>query len=238
MSGSGQGMLGLIGELAATGTARAVVVIRHGAREFVAGRHDLENPLTDAGRAAAHAFGTGLPPGFALRGYASPVVRCHETAALALAGYQAGGGAITRVRPMEGLGVFYTLDQMRMFRLMQAAGGLGGFVERWFAGSIPADVMLDADVAARAIARLLRDRLLAATGPAVGGVAVGEPRAGAGLDLLVSHDITLALLRHQLLGQAWDAVAPVAFLDGIVVYARAGEVWVASPHGAPRVLRV
>ena len=225
-----QGMLGLLHDLAGKGVGSVVVMIRHAAREFVEGRHDLENPLTDAGRDASRAFGAGLPAGFALRGYASPVARCHETAALALEGYRATGGAATRVRPMEGLGVFHTLDQMKMYRIMQAAGGLGGFMARWIGGDVPEDVMLDADAAARAIARLMRGKLRTA--------AADAPSPAPGLDLLVSHDITLALLRDRLLGQAWDAVGPVAFLDGIAVYTADGGVWVASPHGAPRALAV
>ena len=235
MSGDGEAMLGLLSELAASGVDRAVVMIRHGAREFVPGRHDLENPLTDAGRAAARAFGGALPVGYEVRGYASPVERCKETASLVLAGYQDGGGATTRVRPMEGLGVFYTLDQMKMYRIMQAAGGLGAFLDEWTSGKLGEDVMLHADLAARAIARLMRDKLLSGTSA---DTQARSPRTRGGLELLVSHDMTLGLLRHQLLGQTWTDVGPVAFLDGVAVFARDNAVWIASPHGEPRQLPV
>ncbi len=199
--------------------------MRHSAREFVPGKHDLLNPLTDEGRAGARAFGAALPAGFRWRGYASPADRCRETAALALDAHAARGGEAARVRPVEGLGVFYALDQMKMFRIMQAAGGLGPFLSRWVAGDVGHDVMLDADLAAASIGRLLRTKL-------------DELHAadGAGADLLVSHDMTLGLVRDRLLAQSWNSVGPVEFLDGIVAWRSGESTWLQSPHGAPVAL--
>lgn len=217
----GKGVVALLAELAARGIGRKVVLIRHSAREFVPGRHDLENPLTDEGRAGARAFGAALPAGYRWRGYASPADRCRETAALALDAHAARGGSTLRVRPVEGLGVFYSLDQMKMFRAMQAAGGLGLFIDRWVAGAVGHDVMLDADLAAAAIGRLMRQKL-------------DEPlEDGAAADLLVSHDMTLGLVRDRLLGQTWERVGPVEFLDGVVAYRDRDETWLQSPHGDP-----
>ncbi len=51
-------------ELRDAGVRRAVAAVRHSAREFEPGRHDLENPLTEEGRACARAFGKALPPLF------------------------------------------------------------------------------------------------------------------------------------------------------------------------------
>ena len=222
----GTGMVALLADLAARGVARKVVLVRHSAREFVPGRHDLLNPLTDEGRAGARAFGAALPAGFRWRGYASPAERCQETASLALAAHAARGGEVARMRPVEGLGVFYALDQMKMFRTMQAAGGLGPVLARWVAGEVGHDVMLDAALAAAAVGRLMNtklDELHAAATP--------------GADLLVSHDMTLGLVRDRLLGQSWEAAGPVAFLDGIVAWREGGETLLQSPHGGPVVLR-
>ena len=216
----GQRTVDLLAELAAAGVQRKVVLLRHSAREFVAGRHDLENPLTDAGRSAAWAFGAALPTGFRWRGYASPAERCQETASLVLQAHAQGGGRIARVRPMEGLGVFYVLDQMKMFRIMQSAGGLGPFLGRWIGGEIGPDVMLDAHVAAHAIGRLLLQKL-------------DDPGSdSASADLLVSHDMSIGLVRHCLLGQSWEAVGAVQFLDGLIAYRDQAGSWLVSPHGA------
>ena len=45
----------------AQGAKRAVLLMRHSAREYRRDIHDLENPLTDAGRALAARFGAALP---------------------------------------------------------------------------------------------------------------------------------------------------------------------------------
>ena len=66
----------------AEGVERAVLLMRHSAREYRRDIHDLENPLTDAGRALAARFGAALPD-VNLRGYSSPVTRCRDTALLA-----------------------------------------------------------------------------------------------------------------------------------------------------------
>lgn len=221
----GQAMATLLAELAAQRVRRKVVLIRHSAREFVPGRHDLLNPLTDEGRAAARAFGERLAQGYRWRGYASPAERCVETASLALAAHAQAGGLTSRVRPVEGLGVFYVLDQMKMFRAMQAAGGLGPFLTQWTRGQVGSDVMLDADVAAGALARLLRSKL----------AEPGEDDDRA--DLLVSHDMTLGLVRDRLLNQHWDAIGPVEFLDGVVAYATPEGEYLRSPHGPAVRLR-
>ena len=93
------------------GIEHAVVLMRHSAREYAPEKHDLENPLTEPGRAYAHRVGMTLPKHLTLRGYASPPHRCMETAELVLAGHAEDGGAVTRHRPLEALGVFYVLDK-------------------------------------------------------------------------------------------------------------------------------
>ena len=109
----GDAALALMERTAARGAHHSVVLMRHSAREYAPDRHDLDNPLTAQGRAWALAFGEGLPKASTVRGYASPPERCRETAALVLEGHQRGGGAVTRHRPLEALGVFYALDQRK-----------------------------------------------------------------------------------------------------------------------------
>lgn len=204
------------------GDARhAVVLMRHSAREFAPDRHDLENPLTAHGRERARDLGGRLPKALTLRGYASPPERCMETAALILEGHEHGGGPVTRHRPLEALGVFYALDQMKMWKAMTAAGGLVPFIGEWVGGRTPADVMMPAELAARLILKVLASKL-------------EQPVAQAQLDLCVSHDMTLYLLREVLLDE--PAHGPeVGFLDALVLYPDAGgSLWFASHHGSPQ----
>lgn len=202
------------------GARHAVVLMRHSAREYAADRHDLDNPLTAEGRERALALGAGLPKAFTVRGYASPPERCMETAALVLEGHRQEGGAVTRHRPLEALGVFYALDQMKMWKAMQAAGGLVPFVDDWVRGRPPADTMIPAADAASMLLRVLEAKLR-------------QPVADEQLDVCVSHDMTLYLMREALLGEPAASVA-VNYLDALVLYEQGGNLWLTSQHGEPR----
>ena len=119
------------------GVDRAVLLMRHSAREYRRDIHDLENPLTEEGRALAARFGTQLPD-VNLRGYSSPVKRCTDTGTLAIGASSAAGrgGVVSRVRDVEAFGVFYALDQIRMWKGLRDAGGLANYVGGWFAGDV------------------------------------------------------------------------------------------------------
>jgi broad specificity phosphatase PhoE len=217
---SGDPALALIERFAGEGIEHAAVLMRHSAREFSPDVHDLVNPLTDEGRQLCLRFGAALPPGFTLRGYASPAARCMETAALILEGQRDRGGRVTRHRPVEALGVFYALDQMKMWRGMHAIGGMTAYLEAWFAGGVPRDAMMPADLAARLVLEVVVGKLAAQPAPAQ-------------LDLCVTHDMTIALVRDQLLGEP-VAGPEVQFLDALIAFRRDGRLWLASHHGEPR----
>lgn len=219
MAVPGDSTVQLLNGLFQDGVESAVVLMRHSAREFTPGRHDLANPLTEEGRELARRLGAQLPGGLKVRGYASPPERCMETAELVLAGYASAGGQVTRHRPVEALGVFYALDQMKMWQVMQAAGGMVPFLEAWFAGDVPQDAVMPSRLAAALVVRLMTDKLSAMAGQRQ-------------LDVCVSHDMTLHLVRDRLLGQSVREVE-VDFLDGLVAFERSGARWLASHHGEP-----
>jgi hypothetical protein len=220
MSGEyGDSTIALVRRVLGEHSPHAVALMRHSAREFAPGRHDLENPLTPEGRDLAVRLGSLLPKEATVRGYASPPARCMDTAELVLAGHREGGGAVTRHRPVEALGVFYALDQMRMWKGLTAAGGLVPFVQDWVRGAAPVDAMMPADIAAGLILQVLAARL-------------GEPVGAPQVDICVSHDMTLYLMREVLLGQPASA-AEVRFLDALVLFERDGDYWLASHHGDP-----
>jgi hypothetical protein len=218
----GAATLDLVERLIGRGIRHGVVLMRHSAREFAPDRHDLENPLTAEGRALALDLGAKLPKHLLIRAYASPPERCMETAALVLEGHRRGGGAATRHRPLEALGVFYALDQMKMWKGMNAAGGLVAYLGAWVRGEVPPDAMIPAGVASRLILRVLAEKLR-------------QPVAGQQLDLCVSHDMTLYLLREVLLDEPASGPA-VGFLDALVVFEDREGLWMTSHHGEPRLL--
>ncbi|HKI73033.1 MAG TPA: histidine phosphatase family protein [Pseudomonadales bacterium] len=217
--------LELIDTLLAEGVRHIALLMRHSAREFATGKHDLLNPLTDEGRELARQMGAGLPTQLLVRAYSSPAERCVETADLILEGHANAGGKITRNRPAEALGVFYILDQMRMYKAMQAAGGQVPLLEQWFEGEVGVDVMIPPGIAARLVAGFAAKRF---------DDVIGEPQ----LDLLVSHDMTLYTIRDRLLHQPASRHGDVNFLDGIAIYRQDGELFIRSHHGVALPLDV
>ena len=201
----GDSTLALVAEVLGEGVEHAVLLMRHSAREFEPGHHDLENPLTDQGRDLARRLGARMDKRLCLRGYSSPAERCIETSALILEGHRDGGGATTRHRPIEALGVFYVLDQMKMYKAMMEADGQLEFLERWYRGELAGDVMIPADVAARLAARVAAEKLR-------------QPLGGPQLDVCVSHDMTVYLIRDRLLGERSAELGEVRFLDALIMY--------------------
>ena len=217
---AGDGASELIQEVFAGGIDHAAVLLRHSAREFNRDVHDLSNPLTGEGRELCERFGARLDKTLTLRGYASPVARCAETAELIMNAHRARDGVGTRCRPVEGLGVFYVLDQMKMWRAMRQAGGLVGLLQAWFDGGAPDDAMMPAELAAKLVLRVMTGKL-------------ATPVAKPQLDLLVSHDITLHVVRNRLLGEPADG-PEIEFLDALVAYRRDDAWWLRSRHGPAR----
>ena len=93
---------------------------------------------------------------------------------------------------------------------------------RFWAGFLAA-VLVVAGLAAATVLRLMHARL-------------AEPVASPQVDLCVSHDMTLYLMREVLLGEPADG-PEVGFLDALVLYERDGTLWMRSHHGEPREVR-
>lgn len=219
----GQATAAMVDAAVADGMRNGVLLMRHSARTFDRSIHDLLNPLTEHGRMLCRQFGDALPKDFALRGFASPPERCLETAEIAIATHEAAGGAGGRTRPVEALGVFYALDQQKMWKGLQAADGLADYVGQWFAGDVPTDAMMPADLAVQMLLRVLGAKLETSSA-----AAAGTP--GATLDLCVTHDMTVYTMRH---GVGLESVAgpEVEFLDGLLLFERDGERLMRSQHG-------
>ena len=215
----GETSVELVNQLAEEGVEHIVLLMRHSAREYAPGKHDLLNPLTDEGRTLARKMGNGLPKSFTLRGYTSPAERCIETASLIMSGHKANGGIILRNRVVEALGVFYVLDQMKMFMSMNDAGGLVTFLQRWFKEDLPQDILMPADIAARLIGQVAQEKLT-------------QRGENPQLDILVSHDFTLFTIKDRLLGQNTNEYPEVNYLDGIAFFKRGGKTFIQSHHEA------
>jgi hypothetical protein len=142
-----------------------------------------------------------------------------DTAQLCLDGHAAEGGSVTRVRPVEGLGVFYVLDQMKMYRVMRDMGTLPQFVSAWSESTIPEDALIPAQNAAQILMRVVTEKL-------------NQPVAEKQIDVCVSHDLSLYLVRDRLLRESSDQ-GPVEFLDALVAFRRDDRVWLQSARTTP-----
>ena len=122
-----------------------------------------------------------------------------------------------RTRALEALGVFYVLDQMKMYMAMQESGGMLPLLEKWFSGRIAEDIMMSPDVASRILGRLIKEKLM---------VGAKLPQ----LDILVSHDFTLFTIKNHLLGQTIDQYPAVDYLDGIAFFIKDQKIFAQSHH--------
>ena len=104
---------------------------------------------------------------------------------------------------------------------MRDAEGLAPFVERWVQGALPVDAMIPAGMAAELMARAALHRLETAL------PANGRPH----VDVCVTHDLSLMMLKATMLDEPPEAY-PVAYLDAVVLYERAGRWHLRSVHGA------
>lgn len=212
----GQATVRLVEEGVAEGMQRGVLLMRHSARTFDRSINDLDNRLTEHGRQLCRNMGAALPKHLHLKGYASPPERCVETAQLVIAAHGDGGGGAGRTRPAEGLGVFYALDQQKMWKGLSLAPDMAAYIEQWFRDDVPADALMPAPLAVKLVLRILLAKLDAA--------------AHGHLDVCVSHDFTVLMTRH---GVGLESVAgpDVEFLDGLLLFEKDGRTVLRSHHG-------
>lgn len=202
----------LLDTLATLPSAPAVAaVMRHAAR------HPIANPaepalaeITADGAKAATEFGARITGFDRLRLFHSPVKRCGQTAACIAAGAARAGLAADLVGAREEIGIDYIFDQPEAGRLTILHGD--HFVRLWIDGKIPTSVVRSARTLVRRHADFVTARL---SDPAGG---------GRRLDLHVSHDWNIILLREVLLAVRHEEAGWLTFLDGVAFAAEAGGI--------------
>ena len=205
----GYELLDTIAELKSAPAVAAVM--RHAAR------HPIANPaeptlaeITANGAKAAAEFGARLTGFDRLRLFHSPVKRCGQTAACIAQGAAAAGLAVELVGAREEIGVDFILDQPEAGRLTVLHGD--HFVRLWVEGKIPTTVVRPAQALAARQTAFVTARLR-------------EPTAGGRrLDLHVSHDWNIIVLRELLLQVRLEDAGWLTFLDGVTFAADAGGV--------------
>jgi hypothetical protein len=145
-----------------------------------------------------------------VRLFHSPVKRCRQTAECVARGAQKAGLTVEHLGPETALGVDYILDLAEAGRLTTLHGD--HFVRLWQDGQIPPKVI-------RATKQIAETKLVYLARK------LQEPGlSGRRLDLHVSHDWNILVLRELLLGVLHEEAGWLNFLDGLAFSLSAGRL--------------
>ena len=184
----------------------AAAMLRHAERfRILDPREPTLAEITPAGAATAEDFGRRVRGFDRVRIFHSAVKRCRQTAECIARGVAANGLAAEVAGPQAELGVGYISDQLEIARLSELHGEY--FVRLWFAGQLPPSLIRPAAVLAAEQLALLHARLLEPS--------PGERR----LDLHVSHDWNVLVLREHLLQVRHEDTGWLTYLDGVAFQA-------------------
>ena len=202
---------GMIEQILRESRGRPVAaLLRHAAREEITdARSALEALLTPAGRAAAEAFGSGLPVDRPVRIFHSPVERCRQTAVHMAEGFRQAGGRTGGVRESEILGGPYVIDPEALLDLLVRMDPRT-FMQAWSGGGIDKTVLWPLrDTAVQTLQFILSTL---------------EGPAKNALDIHVTHDVNIMIV----LTLAWDLASDwrdwPGYLEGLLISTEGEEV--------------
>jgi hypothetical protein len=191
--------------------APAAVIMRHAARYQIANSaQPTLAEITPEGAAAAEEMGRRLSGFERVRLFHSPVKRCQQTADCLARGIQEVGIMVDHVGPEIALGVDYILDLTEAGRLSDLHGE--HFVRLWMKKQISEAVV-------RAAKPIVEEKLAYLT------TKLAEPSSGGRrLDLHVTHDWNILILRELLLNLRHEEMGWLAFLDGLAFARHADQL--------------
>ena len=179
---------------------RAALLVRHAERGPIVDvtRHE-EILLTPAGHAAARQAGRSIAFTGTKRVFHSPVERCAETARGIVLGLR-DRDVPAHASEVGMLGAHYIRDVAAGKAYAQRLGS--NFLRSWFSGVVPPDVFRARADAARMQLRAIVEVLM---------------HERPGLDVMVTHDWNIALLREEFMGLVHESYGWPGFLDGVLV---------------------
>lgn len=180
-------------------TLPSAIVIRHAQRHEICGAEGYWTcGLTAAGIEAAESFGTSLDGLFrSYRIFYSPVKRCQQTAESIASRLD---GKVLSVMPEKMLGVSYIrVDIPKGFT---EADNYPDFIRDWFDGRVPQDIFKPLGETRDEHLAYLRAKL-------------GECSASGRLDIHVTHDWNINVLREGIFGLRHEDIGWPGFLEGL-----------------------
>ena len=177
------------------------VIVRHAARYPIDDiRKSLEVGLTDEGMEDARRFGSALRGFNRVRFFHSPAVRCRETAESMRQGVEGNGTITSLTGPEHNLCAPYLKEEACLIKVAKDGQQ---FIRAWFEGRFNEDHIMGTSKAADMVLSPIVDRLT-------------EPGGKGRLDVHVSHEWEINLLREELLGIRYEDAGWPPFLDGIL----------------------
>jgi hypothetical protein len=190
------------------------IMVRHAERNEVRSiTHSLEVGLTEAGMEDSVRFGGSINSSRPVRLFHSPAVRCRETAEGIAEGLKATDHEVISIEEKHLLCAPYLKDTC----VLRDADKLGhGFMRAWFEGRFDPKCLLPTPQAA--------DMVLSQ-------VVSGLSNADGCLDIHVSHDWEVVLLREELLGVRYEDAGWVDYLSGLAFTMSDGRFVASAPEG-------
>jgi hypothetical protein len=219
---AGKETIRLVHDLHKTGASKFSIILRHSLRHYDDKIHmEPFMGLTEQGKDQCVKIGMGLPRGMTLRLFSSHFGRCIETAYLMDQGYLAGGGDTKRNQLVRELSPFYVNDFEKALETITTLA-LAGFIRSWIEGEFSPDILMDA--------REVADRIFFC---AIRGLTeTGENN----IDVLVTHDWNMYLLKEFGLGLTHEDHGEVDFLEGVVLFEKEGEIYLTHHQAEPKRL--
>ncbi|KQM11210.1 hypothetical protein AOA80_10080 [Methanomassiliicoccales archaeon RumEn M1] len=203
----GSDVLAALGKV--NGNGPCAIIVRHAARHPIVDiRRSLEVGLTDEGMNDARRFGSTVGAFSCVRLFHSPALRCQQTAEHMMRGLEGNGASVSITGPERNLCAPYMKDESCLARAAQVGKG---FIREWFEGQLDEEWILDTAAAADMVMAPIVERLQ-------------EPGGEGRLDIHVSHDWEISLLREELFGLRHEDVGWPPFLDGILFRADGGKI--------------
>jgi len=217
--------LSIIQNLREQGIRKMSAIIRHSERNY-----DKENPfrepfmnLTENGKDASLQFGEQLPLGMLVRAFSSFIGRCIETAYLIDKGYTSKGGKTTINVVEFFLSPFYAKNPAEILKAFVEGGSLG-FVRRWLNGEFPSELIANPESSAKKIVGFAKEKLTESLEDHI--------------DIFVSHDWNLYLVKEILLGLKHEDYGKVEYMEGVVLYSQNGDIYITHHQAEPRKLEL
>jgi len=158
-----------------------------------------------------------------LRFFSSPVGRCIETAFMIDKGNTAKGGRTESNKTNPTLAAFYVKDVAQIFKGIKQHS-VSGFFRQWFNGNVPETVMTSAMAARDRIIQFLISLLRETSGPVI--------------DIAVSHDWYMHVLKEYFLKQPLEEFGKVEYLEGAVLYEKNGGLFMTNHQSDPQPISI